>query len=154
MTYHNIRIFPHVTTQPIGQIHNSVLFCFLLSSVIIIMVSFNFFSAADTYCYFTAKIVGLPSPLREVLKHLLRAHVSCIEVDLWPVFQQIILEYSCNYDFQQLRFLTPQSSNRYLLKFPLNFLVYFMTQPCILLPSLCFGSTCTPLTLLQLRYIL
>ena len=32
--------------------------------------------------------------------------------------------------------------------------VYFITLPCILLLSLCFGFTCTPLTLLQLRYIL
>ena len=32
--------------------------------------------------------------------------------------------------------------------------VYFMTLPCILLLNLCFGFTCTPLTLLQLRYIL
>ena len=32
--------------------------------------------------------------------------------------------------------------------------VYFITLPCIILLSLCFGFTCTPLTLLQLRYIL
>ena len=32
--------------------------------------------------------------------------------------------------------------------------VYFITLPCIHLLSLCFGFTCTPLTLLQLRYIL
>ena len=32
--------------------------------------------------------------------------------------------------------------------------VYFITLPCILLLSLCFGFTRTPLTLLQLRYIL
>ena len=32
--------------------------------------------------------------------------------------------------------------------------VYFITLPCILLLSRCFGFTCTPLTLLQLRYIL
>ena len=32
--------------------------------------------------------------------------------------------------------------------------VYFITLPCILLLILCFGFTCTPLTLLQLRYIL
>ena len=29
--------------------------------------------------------------------------------------------------------------------------VYFTTLPCILLLSLCFGFTCTPLTLLQLK---
>ena len=32
--------------------------------------------------------------------------------------------------------------------------MYFITLPCILLLSLCFGSACTLLTLLQLRYIL
>jgi len=42
----------------------------------------------------------------------------------------------------------------WLLKFRYISYVYFITLPCILLLSLCFGSTCTPLTLLQLRYIL
>ena len=32
--------------------------------------------------------------------------------------------------------------------------VYYITLLCIVLLSLCFGFTCTPLTLLQLRYIL
>jgi len=41
-----------------------------------------------------------------------------------------------------------------LLKFRYISYVHFITLPCILLLSLCFGSTCTPLTLLQLRYIL
>jgi len=43
---------------------------------------------------------------------------------------------------------------RGLLKFRYISYVHFITLPCILLLSLCFGSTCTPLTLLQLRYIL
>jgi len=41
-----------------------------------------------------------------------------------------------------------------LLKFRYISYVHFITLPCILLLSLCFGFTCTPLTLLQLRYIL
>jgi len=41
-----------------------------------------------------------------------------------------------------------------LLKFFVYFLCIFNTLPCILLLSLCFGSACPPLTLLQLRYIL
>ena len=41
-----------------------------------------------------------------------------------------------------------------MLKFRYISYVHFITLPCILLLSLCFGSTCTPLTLLQLRYIL
>jgi len=40
-----------------------------------------------------------------------------------------------------------------VLKFRYISYVHFITLPCILLLSLCFGSTCTPLTLLQLRYI-
>ena len=35
-----------------------------------------------------------------------------------------------------------------------RFVTHFITLPCILLLSSCFGFTCTPLTLLQLRYIL
>jgi len=41
-----------------------------------------------------------------------------------------------------------------LLKFLVYFLCIFNTLQCILLLSLCFGSACPPLTLLQLRYIL
>jgi len=41
-----------------------------------------------------------------------------------------------------------------LLKFFVYFLCIFNTLWCILLLSLCFGSACPPLTLLQLRYIL
>jgi len=41
-----------------------------------------------------------------------------------------------------------------MLKFFVYFLCIFNTLPCILLLSLCFGSTSPPLTLLQLRYIL
>ena len=41
-----------------------------------------------------------------------------------------------------------------LLKFSVYFLCIFNTQPCIRLLSLCYGSACPPLTLLQLRYIL
>ena len=41
-----------------------------------------------------------------------------------------------------------------LLKFRYISYVHFITLPCILSLSLCFGFTCTPLTLLQLRYIL
>jgi len=40
------------------------------------------------------------------------------------------------------------------LKFSLYFLFIFNTLMCLLLLSLCFGSTCPPLTLLKLRYIL
>jgi len=42
----------------------------------------------------------------------------------------------------------------YVLKFFVYFLCIFNTLPCILLLSLCSGSACPPLTLLQLRYIL
>jgi len=41
-----------------------------------------------------------------------------------------------------------------VLKFRYISYVHFITLPCILLLSLCFGSACTPLTLLLLRYIL
>jgi len=41
-----------------------------------------------------------------------------------------------------------------LLKFFVYFVCIFNTLLCILLLSLCFGSACPPLTLLQLRYIL
>jgi len=41
-----------------------------------------------------------------------------------------------------------------LLKFRYISYLYFITVLCIILLSLCFSSTCTPLTLLQLRYIL
>ena len=40
-----------------------------------------------------------------------------------------------------------------VLKFRYISYLHFITLPCILLLSLCFGSTCTPLTLLLLRYI-
>jgi len=52
-------------------------------------------------------------------------------------------------------FLFPRASGGWVvLKFHYISYVHFITLPCILLLSLCFGSTCTPLTLLQLRYIL
>ena len=40
-----------------------------------------------------------------------------------------------------------------MLKFRYISYVHFIRLPCILLLSLCFSSACTPLTLLQLRYI-
>ena len=47
-----------------------------------------------------------------------------------------------------------RGSSTSVLKFRYISYVPFITPLCILLLSLCFGSACTPLTLLQLRYIL
>ena len=44
--------------------------------------------------------------------------------------------------------------DRWVLKFRYISYVHFITLPYILLLSLCFGFTCTPLTLLQPRYII
>jgi len=52
------------------------------------------------------------------------------------------------------QFLPVWLSDHIVLKFFVYFLCIFNTLPCILLLSLCFGSACPPLTLLQLRYIL
>jgi len=49
---------------------------------------------------------------------------------------------------------TPPHSGPTMLKFRYISYVHFITLPCILLLSLYFRYTCTPLTLLQLRYIL
>ena len=58
----------------------------------------------------------------------------------------LLVHFSC---FPTGSYLLPN-----LVKIPLYFLYSFIPLPYITLISLCFGSTCTPLTLLQLRFLL
>jgi len=53
-------------------------------------------------------------------------------------------------------YLRPHDGSRthHVLKLSVYFLCIFNTLPCILFLSFCFSSTCPPLTLLQLGYIL
>ena len=53
-----------------------------------------------------------------------------------------------------IHWTTTSQRHSLMLKFFVYFLCIFNTLPYILLLSLCFGSACPPLTLLQLRYIL
>ena len=56
--------------------------------------------------------------------------------------------------FRQIENQLAADGSLNVLKFRYISYVHFITLQFILLLSLCFGSTCTPLTLLQLRYIL
>jgi len=56
--------------------------------------------------------------------------------------------------FRQIENQLAADGSLYVLKFRYISYVHFLTLAFILLLSLCFGSTCTPLPLLQLRYIL
>jgi len=64
----------------------------------------------------------------------------CTKILAKPAHQRMVTLLGCRYCGE-------------VLKFFVYFLCIFNTLPCILLLSLCFGSACPPLTLLQLRYI-
>ena len=79
--------------------------------------------------------------------------------DLPPQGQRQLLQHfrvsqQNDRSFEQYRVWWRISFGVVLLKFFVYFLCIFNTLPCIPLLSLCFGSACPPLTLLQLRYIL
>ena len=56
--------------------------------------------------------------------------------------------------FEDGRVGNASSASGGAVEIPLYFLYSFIPLPCISLLSLCFGFTCTLLTLLQLRFLL